>query len=91
MTQDVQHTLAKPVSLSGPGLFGGHPANVTMCPAPPNHGVVFARMDLDGARIPALVRYVVKRPRRTAVKVGEASVETCEHVMSALAGLGAHP
>ena len=36
--------------------------------------------------MPALVDHVVKRSRRTALKLGEATVETCEHVLSAVAG-----
>lgn len=83
-----QHTLASSVSLSGTALFAGRPAMITLHPAPENHGVVFARTDLDGATIPALVSRVVRRPRRTCIKAGDASVETIEHVMAALAVLG---
>ncbi|MCC7147285.1 MAG: UDP-3-O-[3-hydroxymyristoyl] N-acetylglucosamine deacetylase [Phycisphaeraceae bacterium] len=85
--QEVQRSIAKPVSLAGRGLFTGQPAQVVFRPAPPNHGIVFIRTDMGRTAIPALVRHVVKRPRRTALKVGQASVETCEHVMSAIAGL----
>lgn len=87
--QEVQHTIGQPARTAGPGLFTGKPAEVTFKPAPPNHGVVFIRADLGpSARIPALVRHVVKRPRRTTLAVGEASVDTCEHVLSAVAGAG---
>lgn len=85
--QPLQRSVAKPVTLRGRGLFLGQPARVTFHPAPANHGVVFQCADHGETRIPALVRYVVKRPRRTALKLGEACVETCEHVMSAVAGL----
>ncbi len=81
-----QHTIANPVSLEGRGLFLGEHARLTFKPAPSNHGVVFVRADLGGARIPALVSHVVKRPRRTALRQDEATVETCEHVLSAVAG-----
>lgn len=37
--------------------------------------------------IPALVDYVTPTNRRTTLKQGETSIETCEHMMSALAGL----
>ncbi|MFW6060277.1 MAG: UDP-3-O-acyl-N-acetylglucosamine deacetylase [Phycisphaeraceae bacterium] len=87
-TTDCQQTIAGPATLHGRGLFGGQPATITFRPAPPNHGTVFVRTDLDRAEIPALVRHVVKRARRTTLKVGEASVDTCEHVLSAAAGLG---
>src|SRR5690349_8239453 len=84
---EVQHTIANVATVSGRGLFGGVPVTVTFKAAPPNHGIVFERTDLGGARVPALVRYVVKRARRTSLRDGEASVDTCEHCMSALAGL----
>ena len=61
---------------------------MTLKPAPANHGVVFVRTDMDNAQIPALVQYVVKRARRTALKCGDASVETSEHLLSATAGAG---
>ena len=86
--QSPQHTLASSVSLSGIALFSGRAAVLTLKPAPINHGVVFARMDLNGATVPALISRVVRRPRRTAIKCGSAVVETIEHVMSALAALG---
>jgi len=75
------------VSLEGRGLFSGAPATLTFQPAPANHGIVFVRTDMGNARIPALVHHVVKRARRTALQVGEASVDTCEHCLSAIAGL----
>lgn len=66
----------------------GHPANLTFRPAPANHGVVFVRTDIDNTQIPALVTHVVKRPRRTALRCGDATVEVCEHVLSAVSALG---
>ena len=85
---DVQRTIQRPVSVSGLGLFSGEPVNVHFRPAPANHGVVFVRTDLRQAQIPALVRHVLKRARRTALKAGDAVIETTEHVLSAVAGLG---
>ncbi|MFP4145664.1 MAG: UDP-3-O-acyl-N-acetylglucosamine deacetylase [Phycisphaeraceae bacterium] len=84
---EVQQTIASPVTLEGRGLFGGQPVTLTFHPAPPNHGIIFVRTDLGGAEIPALVHYVVKRARRTTLKCGEASVDTCEHCLSAVAAL----
>jgi UDP-3-O-[3-hydroxymyristoyl] N-acetylglucosamine deacetylase/3-hydroxyacyl-[acyl-carrier-protein] dehydratase len=85
---EYQHTIAKSVTVSGPGLFTGTPATVTFRAAPENHGVVFIRTDLGNKPVPALVHYVLKRSRRTTLRNGEASVETCEHCLSAAAGLG---
>lgn len=86
--KDQQTTIAHEVRLSGKGLFSGQVVNVTFAPAPDDHGIVFVRTDLGGATIPALVQYAVKRARRTALRCGEAVIETTEHVMSAIAGLG---
>jgi len=80
-----QQTIANSTQLSGPGLFNGQVTNLTFKPAPANHGVVFVRTDLGGTPVPALVSRVVKRPRRSAIKQGEASVDTVEHVLSAVA------
>lgn len=83
-----QQTVAGPVRVSGKGLLLGEDATITIEPAPPNHGIVFERSDLDPpVQIPADARYVSKRARRTTLKSGEATVETVEHCMSALAGL----
>lgn len=92
-----QHTVAGPVRVSGKGLLLGEHADVTVLPAPVNHGIVFERTDLDPpVQIPAMVTNVVKRARRTTLMLGagssnapggSASVETVEHIMSAFAGL----
>lgn len=83
-----QRTVAGPVTVSGKGLLLGEQALVTILPAPINHGIVFERVDLNPpVQLPATVRNVTQRARRTTLKVGEASLETVEHCMSALAGL----
>jgi UDP-3-O-[3-hydroxymyristoyl] N-acetylglucosamine deacetylase/3-hydroxyacyl-[acyl-carrier-protein] dehydratase len=84
-----QKTIAAPTSISGRGLFTGVETTLTFKPAPVGHGVVFVRTDLSRpVRIPALVQHVTKRSRRSAIKSGPDSVETIEHCMSAVAGLG---
>ncbi|MHC5003721.1 MAG: UDP-3-O-acyl-N-acetylglucosamine deacetylase [Planctomycetota bacterium] len=83
-----QHTVAGPVKVSGKGLLLGEQANVSIHPAPANHGIIFERVDLDPpVQIPAVATNVAKRARRTTLKIGNVSVETVEHCMSALAGL----
>ncbi len=82
-----QQTIRKPVTLSGPGLFHGKPAKLTFKPAGVNHGVCFVRTDLNNIEVPALVTHVVRRPRRTTLRTGEAVIETCEHCLSAVAGM----
>jgi len=83
-----QHTVASEVRIAGRGLLLGEHANVTIHPAPPGHGIVFERTDLDPpVQIPAHVHNVARRARRTTLKVGSVSIETVEHCMSAFAGL----
>lgn len=86
-----QRTLAGPVSIQGRGLFSGESVTLTLAPAPADHGIVLVRSDLEpnpGAWIPAIARNVVHRRRRTALRSGPAAVETCEHLLSALAAMG---
>ena len=84
-----QHTLGGVATFEGLGLLLGDPVRLEVEPAEAEHGIVFERIDLDPpVRIPAIVDNVVPRGRRTTLKMGEATVETVEHFMSALAGLG---
>lgn len=84
-----QRSIAAPASISGRGLFTSAEATLTFKPAPVGHGIVFVRTDLSRpVRIPALVQHVTKRSRRSAIKTGADAVETIEHCMSAVAGLG---
>jgi len=85
---DLQQTIRQPTTLKGRGLFHGQYVTLTFKPAPVDHGVSFVRTDAGGITIPARVDHVVKRARRTTVKAEEVCVETCEHCLSALAGLG---
>ena len=86
---EMQQTISEPVSISGPGLFYGKMVNMTFRPAPPDHGVVFQRTDLpEQPHIEALVENVTKADRHTMLRQGSATIETCEHCMSALHALG---
>jgi UDP-3-O-[3-hydroxymyristoyl] N-acetylglucosamine deacetylase/3-hydroxyacyl-[acyl-carrier-protein] dehydratase len=84
-----QNTISREVSVTGPGLFSGESATLTLAPAEPGCGITFVR-EHDGkvASIPALVENVAKRPRRTCLRNGTLVVETVEHCLAALAGLG---
>src|SRR5688572_20581312 len=89
MPSERQKTITRDVSLAGPGLFSGETATVTFLPASPGSGITFVR-EQDGkvATIPALVGNVLKRPRRTCLRNGTLFVETVEHCMAALTGMG---
>lgn len=83
-----QHTLADEVSVSGKGLLLGEDATVLFLPAPTGHGIVFERIDLTPpVQIPALINNTTERARRTTLKMGNTSIETVEHCLSACAGL----
>ena len=84
-----QTTIERPVSAAGIGLHTGRPATLSLHPAGPDHGVVFQRIDLDGApRIPALTDSVKRVEWETSLRLGDARVRTVEHVLAAVHGLG---
>ena len=83
-----QQTIASEIVISGTGAHTGEPVRMKLLPAPDNTGVVFRRVDLPGSpEIPCNWRNVSETTLSTSLKVGEASVKTVEHVLSALAGL----
>jgi UDP-3-O-[3-hydroxymyristoyl] N-acetylglucosamine deacetylase/3-hydroxyacyl-[acyl-carrier-protein] dehydratase len=87
--KQAQRTISREATLDGPGLFSGEQATLTFAPAEENAGITFVRKQDDKvATIQALVANVMKRPRRTCLKNGTLFVETVEHCMAALAGLG---
>lgn len=84
----MQHTISATVSIEGIGLHTGKPCKLSFHPAPEDHGLVFQRVDIEGApSVPALVDFVVDTTRGTTLESGAARVHTVEHVLSALAGL----
>lgn len=84
-----QCTIEKPVEIRGRGLFTGDPCVVRFRPAECDSGVWFIRSDTPApVRIRGHVSNVTKRARRTSLRNGTASIETVEHCMAALHGLG---
>lgn len=85
---DMQRTIKKPASFSGVGLHTGVDTSITFRPAPINHGITFARTDLeDCPEIPADVDHVVDLVRGTTLGINSVRVHTVEHVLAAVAGL----
>lgn len=83
-----QHTITKPVSLSGVGLHTGAPVKLTFYPAEINHGFVFMREDLPNKPlIRADVDNVIDVQRGTTLQENNARVHTVEHTLAALVGL----
>lgn len=86
---DLQHTIGGEVSVHGIGFVTGADVTLRFKPAPAGAGITFVRTDLkQRPEIPALVRNVVERRRRTALHANGATVEMTEHVLAALSGLG---
>ena len=84
-----QRTLAKSASLTGSALHNGGKVTLTIHPAAAGHGYKFRRSDLpDEPIIDALVEHVKTVERATTLVQGNAKIQTVEHILSALAGLG---
>jgi UDP-3-O-[3-hydroxymyristoyl] N-acetylglucosamine deacetylase/3-hydroxyacyl-[acyl-carrier-protein] dehydratase len=88
MTEN-QKTVRKQVKLSGKGLHTGLEVEMTIFPAPENHGIIFKRVDLvDKPLIHALVDHVTDTSRGTTLVEKNIKISTIEHVMASFAGLG---
>ena len=84
-----QRTLLREVSIKGNALHTGDAVQLTLKPAPVNHGFVFKRMDLHGhPEIKPRVDLVTDLVRATTIQQGHAKIHTVEHVLSALSGCG---
>ncbi len=84
-----QRTLKNRVRATGVGLHTGEKVHLALSPAPPGTGIVFRRTDLEP---PVLIKadpYAVHDTRLSScLEKDGARVQTVEHLMSALAGLG---
>jgi UDP-3-O-[3-hydroxymyristoyl] N-acetylglucosamine deacetylase len=83
-----QTTLRTSVSIDGVGLHSGHPARAHLRPAPPDHGLVFVRLDHPDRPIPARVESASTFDYATTLNVDGVSIGTVEHVLSAAMGEG---
>src|SRR5580765_6844839 len=84
-----QQTLNRSASYSGVGLHSGNRVTMTFLPAPPDSGVRFRRVDLEGKpEIEARVENVVENNRSTTLAKGNTRVHTVEHVLATFAGYG---
>jgi UDP-3-O-[3-hydroxymyristoyl] N-acetylglucosamine deacetylase/3-hydroxyacyl-[acyl-carrier-protein] dehydratase len=84
-----QQTLNGPVSYSGIGLHSGNRVTMTFLWAPPNSGIRFRRVDLEGKpEIEARVENVVENNRSTTLAKGNTRIHTVEHVLATFAGYG---
>jgi UDP-3-O-[3-hydroxymyristoyl] N-acetylglucosamine deacetylase len=83
-----QRTVAKPVNCTGVGIHSGKKVNLTIKPAPPNHGIKFIRKDLMNCPvISAHFNMVVDTSLATVIGYEGFIVSTIEHLMASFAGL----
>jgi len=84
-----QRTLRRTVHCAGIGLHSGRKVTVSLKPAPADYGIRFERADLGGAEILADVSHLgSSQTLQTGLVADHASVETVEHLLAALRGLG---
>jgi UDP-3-O-[3-hydroxymyristoyl] N-acetylglucosamine deacetylase len=87
----IEHTLKSEFELSGVGLHSGEQTRVRVLPAAVGEGRYFVRIDLPGAPIiPAKIEAVCQTALSTELVGTEgAQIRTVEHLLAALAGMGA--
>ncbi len=91
MTQ--QRTLKNVIRATGVGLHSGEKVYLTLRPAPVDRGIVFRRVDMQPVvEMPASAHLVTETTLCTGLSVPaqdtQVKVQTVEHLMSAMAGLG---
>ncbi len=83
-----QKTIRNEISLKGKGLHSGIDVEVTLKPAPENHGFIFKRVDLpQQPTIRALAENVTDTSRGTTLEENGAKVATIEHCLAACTGM----
>ena len=84
-----QRTLKNTIRATGVGLHSGEKVYLTLMPAPVDHGIVFRRVDLDPVvDIQAKATNVGETTMSTTLVQDGVRVDTVEHLLSAMAGLG---
>jgi UDP-3-O-[3-hydroxymyristoyl] N-acetylglucosamine deacetylase len=81
-----RRTIAKEIACEGIALHAGTQVRMTLSPATAGTGIVFRRMDMDGAEIAARYDNVSDTALGTTLEKGRASVAVVEHLMAAIAG-----
>jgi len=84
----LEQTIAAPLEFTGVGLHSGAPVTMRLLPAPGGSGIVFRRTDLDNFEIPAIGRNVAKVSYATSLMRQGVLIQTTEHLLSALIGMG---
>jgi UDP-3-O-[3-hydroxymyristoyl] N-acetylglucosamine deacetylase len=82
-----RRTLKRGVGCTGIGLHSGRPVRLDLKPAPAEHGIRFRRTDV-GVEIPARLDHLGRQDHATTLSRDGVSVETVEHLLSALYAMG---
>lgn len=84
-----QRTLKNTIRATGVGLHSGKKVYLTLKPAPVDTGIIFCRTDLDPVvEIPARAENVGETTLSTTLMKDGVRIDTVEHLLSAMAGLG---
>jgi UDP-3-O-[3-hydroxymyristoyl] N-acetylglucosamine deacetylase len=84
-----QRTLKNSIRATGVGLHSGEKVYLSLKPAPVNTGIIFRRSDLEGVNeIEANFDQVGDTTMSTTLIKDGVRVDTVEHLLSAMAGLG---
>ncbi len=83
-----QRTIKNTIQCKGIGLHSGKQVSLVLRPAAPGTGVVFIRTDLGGAQVAAVAANTAATSYATTLRANGAAVQTVEHLLAALAGLG---
>jgi len=84
-----QKTIKNPVEIEGVGLFTGKQVKLRLLPSAQDTGITFTRVDLpQKPRIPVRSENAQPKLRRTVLAKDNVEVETVEHLLSAINGLG---
>ena len=85
---NLQRTIRRTITCTGIGLHSGQKVSVSLKPAAAGAGITFRRSDL-GIDIPANLAHLgPTQVLQTTLVKGQATVDTVEHLLSALRGLG---
>ncbi len=84
----MEQTIVAPIEFTGVGLHSGAPVKMRLLPAPAGSGIVFRRTDLDNFEISAIGRNVAKVSYATSLMRQGVLIQTTEHLLSALIGMG---
>jgi len=87
-----QRTIKDPVTIEGRGLQTGSKTKLTFKGSPANSGINFIRADLPDKPLINIQSLSFNKPalkrRRTVIGLGKAEIQTTEHLLAALSGLG---